>query len=93
MRFFNLRKKDIINASRDTDEHVALWFGILTAARPSLIAQWNELAQNLGRPGYPMADRLPIALATSYKHLKASKFSSVFEVIEADEDGTMTKKA
>jgi hypothetical protein len=91
LRFFELQKEDIISASRGTDEHVALWFDTLTAGRPSLIPQWNELAQNLGRPGFPMAERLPLALASTYKHLEPSKFSSVFEVIEADESGTPTQ--
>jgi hypothetical protein len=35
-----------------------------------------------------MAERLPVALATIYKHLEPSKFRSVFAIIEADEDGT-----
>ena len=88
LRFFELQQQDINRASRGTDEQVASWFGKLTASRPSLIAQWNELAQNLGRSGFPMAERLPIALATTYKHLQSSKFSSVFEVIESDEAET-----
>src|SRR5262245_16870457 len=93
LRFFELEKEDIIRASRGTDEHVASWFGNLTAAHPSLVAEWNELAPKLGRPGFPMAERLPIALATTYKHLEPSRFSSVFEVIEADEAGTSPGKA
>ena len=91
LAFFELEKEDVVRASRGTDEKVASWFGKLTAAGPSLIERWNELAQNLGRPGFPMAERLPIALATTYKHLEPSKFSSVFEVIEADEGGTTPK--
>jgi hypothetical protein len=93
LRFFNLQREDIVDAAQSTDEQIASWFGNLTAAHPSLVSQWNQLAQNLGRPGYPMAERLPIALATTYKHLESSKFSSVFEVIEADEDGTMRDQA
>lgn len=93
LRFFRLQKEDITSASRETDEQIVSWFGNLMAGRPLRISQWNELAQNLGRPGYPMAERLPIALATTYKHLEPSKFNSVFEVIEADEGGTMTNKA
>jgi hypothetical protein len=93
LRFFELQKEDVTSASRETDEQIVSWFGNLTARHPLRISQWNELAQNLGRPGYPMAERLPIALATTYKHLEPSKFNSVFEVIEADEGGTMTNKA
>jgi hypothetical protein len=92
LRFFELQKEDIIRASRGTDEQVVSWFGNLTAARPTLISQWNDLAPNLGRPGFPMAERLPIALATTYNHLDPSQFGSVFEVIEADEGGTIRIK-
>jgi Domain of unknown function (DUF5069) len=88
LRFFELKQEDVKRASRGTDEQVASWFGKLPAAGPSLISQWNEVASNLGRPGFPMAERLPVALATTYKHLEPSKFSSVFEVIEADEAET-----
>jgi hypothetical protein len=88
LRFFELQKEDIINAARGTDEQVASWFNNLMAGRPALIPEWNHLAQNLGRPGFPMAERLPIALATTYKHLEPSTFNSVFEVIEADEGET-----
>ena len=59
---------------------------------PRLSRGGTSFAQNLGRPGFPMAERLPIALATTYKHLEPSKFSSVFEVIEADEGGTTPKR-
>ena len=92
LRFFGLAKEDIIRASRGTDEQVVSWFGNLTTAQASRIAEWNALALNLGRPGFPMAERLPIALATTYQHLDPSKFSSVFEVIEADEAGTTPDK-
>jgi uncharacterized protein DUF5069 len=92
LRFFELQKEDIFTASRGTDEQIVSWFDNLTVAQPSRISEWNELAPNLGRPGFPMADRLPIALATTYQHLDPSKFSSVFEVIEADEGGTPPDK-
>ena len=90
LRFFGLHREDVLRASRGTDEQVAAWFEAVTVLHPSLVSQWNNLAQNLGRPGFPMAERLPIALATTYQHLLPSKFSSVFEVIEADEADTTT---
>lgn len=85
LNFFGLKKEDIILASRGNDEQVGSWFGRLTAQRPSMISEWNHLAENLGRPGFPMAERLPVALSTVYKHLDPSKISSVFEALEADE--------
>ena len=40
---------------------------------------------NLGRPGFPMVERFPVALATAYSHLAELKLETVFEVLEADE--------
>jgi len=34
-----------------------------------------------------MAERFPIALATTYKHLVSRKLETVFEVLVADEQG------
>ena len=44
-----------------------------------------QVAINLGRPGYPMAERFPVALATTYKHVDSHGLTTVFEVLEADE--------
>jgi hypothetical protein len=85
LHFFALTKEDVLLASRGNDEQVASWFRELASPRPSIISEWNYLAQNLGRPGFPMADRLPVALSTIYKHLNPSKISSVFEALEANE--------
>lgn len=52
------------------------------------IDAWNHIAVNLGREGFSMAERLPIALSTTYKHLQGQPFATVFEVLEADERGT-----
>ena len=43
------------------------------------------MAVNLGRPGFPMADRFPVALASVYKHVDSRGLTTVFEVLEADE--------
>jgi hypothetical protein len=83
--FFGLTKSDILAAARLTDDAVALWFKEFAASRPGIISQWNELALNLGKTGFPMAERLPVALATFYQNLDPAKISSVFEAIEADE--------
>jgi hypothetical protein len=85
VNFFRITRDDILLASRGNDDQVASWFTRLTASRPLIVSKWNDLAENLGRPGFPIAERLPIALSTVYKHLDASTISSVFEAIEADE--------
>ena len=85
LSFFGLKKEDVLSASRGNDDEVGFWFGELTAQRPSIISEWNSLAENLGRPRFPMAERLPVALSTVYAHLDRSKITSVFEALEADE--------
>ena len=85
LNFFGLEREDILSASRRNDDEIGSWFRELTAHRPSMVSEWNHLAENLGRPGFPMSERLPDALSTVYKHLDPSKISSVFEALEADE--------
>lgn len=83
---FELTRDDIVTAAANPDAEIARWF----SAQPNAaarIAAWNRLAPNLGRPGFPMAERLPVALATTYCHLDASKITTVFEALEADEAG------
>ena len=81
--FFGLTKGDILDAAKLSDDGVAKWF--VRLATPVKIAEWNHVAENLGRPGFPMAERLPVALSTTYRHLDASSITSVFEALEADE--------
>lgn len=80
---FNLNRDDILSAAELSDEQVPAW--LLARTNPDRIEQWNNIASNLGRPGYPLAERLPIGLATTYKHLADRGFTTIFELIEADE--------
>lgn len=84
LRFFKLTKEDIVAQSRFGDDEVATWF-LSSPDRQGRVAEWNHLAVNLGRAGYPMAERFPIAVATIYKHLADRKLETVFAVLEADE--------
>jgi len=84
LAFFNLTRDDVLSASGHSDAEVAAWF-LSNPDRSARVAEWNHLAVNLGRPGFPMAERLPMALATSYKHLAGRGLATVFEVLEADE--------
>ena len=84
LAFFHLTRDDVLSACRLSDEEVAAWF-LSAPERSARVAEWNHLAVNLGRPGFPLAERLPAALATSYKHLAGHAFATVFEVLEADE--------
>lgn len=85
LAFFQLTADDITIAAPWPDVQVVAWFTALPQATPARIAEWNHVAENLGRAGFPMADRLPIALSTTYKHLAGAGLTSVFDVLEADE--------
>lgn len=80
---FGLTREDVLGAAALADAEVARWFQ--AGNRSERIAEWNRVAVNLGRPGFPMADRLAAGLATSYKHLDPKGLTTVFEVLEADE--------
>jgi len=84
LTFFQLTREQILSACAQTDADVAKWF-LSSSEREAKVADWNHVAVNLGRSGFPMADRLPLALASTYKHLAGGKFETVFEVLEADE--------
>lgn len=84
--FFHLTKDDVLTASEREDEEVATWFTGREEKSETRIREWNHLATNLGRPGFPMAERLPVALSTVYSHLQDRNLASVFEVLEADEE-------
>lgn len=84
LRFFALTRDEVVTAAALSDVAAAAWF-LSAPGRASRVAEWNHLAMNLGRPGFPMAERLPIALATTYRHLGDQKFATVFDVLNADE--------
>lgn len=81
---FGLSREEIISAAELSDERAAEWF--LARCDSESIERWNHTAVNLGRSGYPMAERLPIALATTYKNVAERGPTTVFEVLEADEE-------
>jgi len=85
LNHFHLQREDIVAAAGRTDEEVAAWFTARPAGRAESIAHWNDTALNLGRPGYPLAERLPIAKTTVYKNVDSTGMTTVFELLEADD--------
>lgn len=83
---FGLSRDDVVAAAARPDAEVAQWFLSRTPNAQNCIQKWNETASNLGRPGYPLADRFPAALATVYKNVAGRGLTTVFEVLEADEE-------
>jgi hypothetical protein len=82
---FGITKEAIVAASSQTDDEVAAWFSRLPRATPERILEWNHIAVNLGKPGFPLEARFPIGLATTYAHVAHLKPESVFAALEADE--------
>lgn len=80
---FGLSREEIVGWAELPEAEVTHSF--LSRTSPERIEQWNQVAVNLGRPGFPMAERLPVAMATTYKHLDPRGITTVFEALEADE--------
>jgi hypothetical protein len=86
LSFFELRVDKIAEAAVLSDASVAQWFESVPGVNPRRIREWNRTAVNLGRPGFPMAERLPIALSTKYRHLANRDIETIFEMLNADEE-------
>ncbi len=85
LAFFQITPELILTAATRSEQDVVAWFTWLSSVNPMRIAEWNQIAVNLGRPGYPLAERFPIAKTTTYKHIDTTGMETVFELIEADE--------
>jgi hypothetical protein len=85
--YFNLTKEEILSLAALPDTEAAAAFLKRIGNQTGLIEKWNHIAVNLGRPGFPLAERLPMALATTYRHLPSHchGLPTIFEVLEADE--------
>ena len=83
--FFSLTREEVLDAAVLGDDEILPWFMGLPIVTPASIHEWNHIAVNLGRPGFPMDDRLPIAKTTTYSHLDAANVETVFEMIALDE--------
>jgi hypothetical protein len=83
--FFGLEAAAVRAVSTRTDAQVAAWFRALPRGTAADIEQWNQLALNLGRPGFPMGDRLALGKATVYAHLDPTGIDTIFGLLEADE--------
>jgi len=84
LAFFHLTREDILAVCGREDAAVAEWF-LSSAERSERIAEWNHIAVNLGRPGFPMEERLIVALQSVYPNLAHRNLQTVFEVLEADD--------
>jgi hypothetical protein len=86
LNFFGLKKEQIQQAAELSDAAVAEWFRALPGVTAQRIAEWNHTAVNLGRPGFPFAERLPLALKTKYRNVADRGVQTIFEMLGADEE-------
>ena len=80
---FALTRENVLLLAALADTAAAAWF--LSQFNAERIQEWNRLALNLGRPGFPLAERFPVAATTIYQHVYSPGMTSVFELLEADE--------
>lgn len=87
LRFFEWSGAGLVDAAirLRVDAELAAWFCAQPGIDAARIAAWNELAENLGRPGFPMAARLAEVLPGAYRHLDPAGVDSIFALLEADE--------
>jgi hypothetical protein len=82
--FFGLTAQQISEAAELSDTAVEQWFSGIPGVGQR-IPEWNHITLNLGRLGFPMAERLPIALSTKYRHLAGRGIETIFDMLNADE--------
>ena len=83
LAYFTLNREDVVRLAKLPDPEVAAWF--MSQYGTERIVEWNRIALNFGRPGFAMAERFPVAAATSYKHVYSPEMTTVFELLEADD--------
>lgn len=87
LQSFGLTKADFLAglAQAADDQALEQWFRTQPGVTDASIGAWNELARNLGRPGYPMEARRTHVLKTIYASLDPTGLDTIFDLIEADE--------
>ena len=84
LNHFGLTSHEIVEAvrvSKGEDSRIESWFNHKIG--PASKTDWNELALNLGREGYPMADTLP--RAKRVHHCDDPGVDTCFKLLDWDE--------
>lgn len=85
LKHFGLTIDEILKIAPHTNRDVLAWFKALATAKAAAIKKWNSQAENFGRAGYPMADRLEYVKTHVFAHLDTSGVETIFGIIELDE--------
>lgn len=86
MSFFSLDREQIVGVAELNDQEVKEWFLSLPQVNLKRIEEWNNMAENFGRDGFPMQEQLKKGLMSSYSHLAHLNLDTVFDVLEADDE-------
>ena len=95
LQFFRIDREEMMEAASHlgTVDTISQWFFARPGVDEMRVAAWNEFAENLGRPGFPMAARLAEVLPKTYAHLDPAGVHSIFELLEADERATTAERS
>ena len=88
LNYFGLSKEEMVaavKASDHDDARMAAWLEQRAGLDEVKRNCWNELAVNLGRPGYPMAKTLVWDKQNLLPHCPDPSIDTVFKAIEWDE--------
>ncbi len=88
MNYFGVTKEELVQAvktSDNDDARMAAWFEQRTGLDEDKRRNWNELAVNLGKQGYPMAKTLVWAKQNLMPGCVDPSIDTVFKAIEWDE--------
>ena len=86
-RFFGVPHEQMMDALRQhpSDPAFAAWFQTLPGIDAARIEAWNQFAEKLGQPGYPMAARLQETLPKMVGRFDTSEIRSILDLLTADE--------
>ena len=88
LKHFGLKKGEIIEAvaaSEGEDARVEEWFNRRIRNNVEVKESWNDLAENLGKQGYPMSWIFALSKRTIYKGCKDPAIDTCFKVMDWDE--------
>lgn len=91
LSFFSISREQIVDVAQRNDQAVEAWFQALPQVSPDRIEEWNHLAGNFGRSGFPMEEQLKKGLENSYSQVAHLNLDNVFDVLDADDELSMSR--
>lgn len=91
LKHFGLAREDILELARLSDADAAARFAERPSCGAARIDAWNRIAPSLGKPGFPLADRFPIAMKTIYTAHLDKGIDNIFDALVEDERATQAR--